>query len=158
MTWRLPVLVGLALLLCAQTPPKQGSPAPKEASPAAKETSPPPKEASPPGNWTSPASPRDGIAEEYWNSSRAMKTVAACVVRSLNNKIEDMGLLEPKTTHQVKVIEIGRVVEVVHPRAFFIPTEFYFVRITSELNRSRIELFVMPRWTGKLEDAVAKCI
>lgn len=87
-----------------------------------------------------------------------MKTVAACVVRSLDNKIEEMGLLEPRTTHQVKVIEAGRVMEVIHPRAFFIPTEFYFVRITSELGRSRIELFVTPRWAGKLEDTVAKCV
>lgn len=87
-----------------------------------------------------------------------MKTVAACVVRSLDSKIEDMGLLEPRTTHQVKVVEAGRVVEVIHPRAFFIPTEFYFVRITSELNRSRIELFVTSKWTGKLEETVAKCV
>jgi hypothetical protein len=87
-----------------------------------------------------------------------MKTVAACVVRSLNHKIEEMGLLEPKTSHEVKGIEAGRVVEVIHPRAFFIPTEFYFVRITSELGRSRIEFFVTPKWAGKLEDTVAKCV
>lgn len=87
-----------------------------------------------------------------------MKTVAFCVVQSLNNKIRDMGLLEPGTTHEVKVIEPGRVVEVLHPRAFLIPTEYYFVRVTSELGRSRVELYVVPRWVGKLEDAVAKCL
>ncbi len=102
-------------------------------------------------------SPRERNAAEFWNSPRPMKTVASCVVRSLNTKIRDMGLLEPGTTHQVKVIEAGRVVEVLHPRAFFIPTELYFVHITSELGRSRIELFETPRWAGKLEDAVSKC-
>jgi len=86
-----------------------------------------------------------------------MKTTTACIVRVLNNKIQDMGLLEPGTTHYVQVIEAGRVVEVIHPRAFFIPTEYYFVRITSELGRSRIEFFVTPRWAGKLEETVGKC-
>ncbi len=87
-----------------------------------------------------------------------MKRVAACIVRSLNDKTLEMGLLEPGTTHQVNVVEPGRVMEIVHPRAFFIPIEHYFVRVTSELGRSRIELFETPHWRGKLDDTVAKCV
>ena len=51
----------------------------------------------------------------------------------------------------------GRVVEIVHTRVFFIPTEFYFVRVISEAGRSRLELYVAQEWVGKLEDTVARC-
>ena len=93
-----------------------------------------------------------------WQGKNSVDAAVSCVTKALDYNFGSPRPLLPGITHRAKIVEDGRVYEIVPETAFGIEP-IYFVRVRSEgPQRTNIELYILPiKYEAPLRDALAKC-
>ena len=93
-----------------------------------------------------------------WEGQNSIDAAAQCVTKALDYNFSSPRPPLPGITHRAKVIEEGRVYEII-PETVLGIEPLYFVRLRSEgPQKTIIELFILPiKYEAPLRDALAKC-
>jgi hypothetical protein len=93
-----------------------------------------------------------------WEGKNSIDAAAQCVTKALDYNFSSPRPPLPAITHRAKVIEEGRVYEII-PETVLGIEPLYFVRLRSEgPQKTIIELFILPiKYEAPLRDALAKC-
>ena len=93
-----------------------------------------------------------------WEGKNSIDAAAKCVTKALDYNFSSPRPPLPGITHRAKVIEEGRVYEII-PETVLGIEPLYFVRLRSEgPQKTIIELFILPiKYEAPLRDALAKC-
>jgi hypothetical protein len=92
-----------------------------------------------------------------WPGKNSVDAAVSCVTKALDYNFGSRPPL-PGISHRAKVVEEGRVYEIV-PETAFGMEPIYFVRVRSEgPQKTTIELYILPiKYETPLRDALAKC-
>jgi hypothetical protein len=93
-----------------------------------------------------------------WEGKHTVDEAVDCVTRTLDYNFRSSRPLIPSITHRVKVIEQGRVYEIV-PETVLETEPLYYARVRSDgPQKTIIELYIPPsKYEVPLRDALAKC-
>lgn len=73
------------------------------------------------------------------------------------NQVSPGSVLRPAVTHQVQVIEPGRIQEVLPQQPLIIGGEIYYVRLTAAGQGTVAELHAVGVWPRKIRPFLAQC-
>ena len=93
-----------------------------------------------------------------WEGKNSIDAAAECVTKALDYNFGSPRPPLPGITHRAKLVEEGRVYDIVPETPFGIEP-IYFVRVRSEgPQKTKIELYILPiKYEAPLRDALAKC-
>jgi hypothetical protein len=87
----------------------------------------------------------------------SLDDVAACMVRELNTALKSNSVLSHDITHQIQIIEPGRIYEILPQQQLLEGGEIYFVRLTADGMSTRIQGFRFGTWAHRIDPAIEKC-
>jgi len=92
-----------------------------------------------------------------FTASTGLDETATCLVRALNEDNPRALLPGPHLTHQVQIVEPGRVYEVLPQKTIVVGGEVYFIRATAlPSGGTQIEPFAIGTWRG-VKEAAESC-